>query len=268
MIVQDLRNPWVSLQLDAARSVAKLARSDAAIRAKIAQRGGIPPLISMLKIRFKVAVTALSMLARENQDNQVEIASLGAIPHLIATLSSYASTLAVDNEANCLEIVAKGAIPLLSSKLEINDMTQREAAQTLEALARADCATEWETLAQKPCIQSYVAFVRATKGGELLPALSRLAGVDDSNLARTIQSVVIPYYIELLSKAHVRIRAHGAECIGQLATLKNCNIDLILQLGAIQSLVEMSKGPKDARQKAITALKALVSFKSGRIDMV
>lgn len=231
----------------------------------------------MLKSQSIEAVIALSALAVKSRENRATMVSYGAVPLLIIMLKSHAAhesahtlrRLAFDNEANYFEIVSNKGIESLVLMLEGTKKAQKQAAKTLEVLASIDNEAAWTRLVFKENVRSCVALIQMTKGFQALPMLSKLAGIDQSDLDWHIQHVAIPYYVYLLSSSNQQKKACAAECLEKLAKFGSKKfVAVIVQHDALRFLVSLLRCNDTVKRTAIKALTVLTQCEANCVEVV
>ena len=144
-------------QTPAAGAIAKLCERNRTIQLRVAEAGGIAPLLSLLNCRNKdaqvAAAAALAEVARDNEDTQAAISKAGGIGPLLALLvSRYPSVqskgalalgeLARTNADNQGAIARMGGLKTLVSLLDLDPAKSQEAdvqAHAAHALMEISC---------------------------------------------------------------------------------------------------------------------------------
>ncbi|KAF7967569.1 hypothetical protein HWV62_33769 [Athelia sp. TMB] len=271
----------------AAYILACLAYDDTEARANTIRNDAIPPLADMLNSEADraVAMETLKCLIWHDE-GRIQFLTDDTIPLLVNTLNYTDSRrdaafalacvaekmsmlkvptdwtaatqalrwLARDGRAR-KRIVESNGIPGLVSTLKISK-TRLNAAWTLMWLAQSDEQAQEECLHYEviaPLVQMLDSSLECAIAIETLQVLSR--GIDGK--LQIIRANILPAIVSALR--HAAMRKHAANLLAGLAEYGPSQINQIVALQAISTLLEMLKDPTAARSSALAAIHAIAS---------
>ncbi|KAH8049706.1 hypothetical protein JL722_11773 [Aureococcus anophagefferens] len=218
----------------AAGALGDLARADDANRVLIAEAGGIPPLVDLLRNGSPNAVAALCKLAYENAANKLAIAEAGGIPPLVAIAE------------------AGGIAPLVELLRDGNAWAKQNAAGALGNLACENAANK-VAIAEAGGIAPLVELLRDGCADAKLwaaGALGNLACNDDNQVAIAEAGGIAPLVaiaeaggiaplVELLRAPRGRQTVGGA--LRRLERNNEANAVAIAVAVGLEALVELAR---------------------------
>jgi len=264
----------------AAGALATLAKDNIVNQIMIAEDGGVPPLVYLLKNKssvhkvdsYEFPTKALWHLAC-NDDNQVAIARAGGIPPLVALLTcasevtqQYAAaalqSLARDNTENQVALAKAGAIAPLVELLGSDLVsTQEHAVGALLYLASQDVGS------RNAVVQRLVAVLdlrNAAAQMKAAEALAVMAAKSEENRKAITSANAVEPLVKLLGDGR-RVRAatpqeRAAAVLADLARSSD-NKKSIVEAGGVKPLVAMlSSDSPEAQMHAAAALGQLAAL--------
>lgn len=244
-------------------------------QAKIAEEGGIEPLVSLLDSELEHVlvncVNALRVLCDGNHDNQTAIAKSGAVDILTELLSAKSKNLQA-NTAACLSslakghrgnqdlIVACGAVkPLVMLTKSTKTLCQVKAAGALESLATNNPEAQKEidaADAQRPLIRLLKMWAVEVKeqGASTLWAL---AGVTRHQQQRIASMIGINILVDMLMLKSETLQYTAGMAIIALTTENMENQNRIVAGGGVQPLVRLLRSPKTSEKVLLMVIRVL-----------
>lgn len=201
----------------AADAVTNLAHENNAMKNKVRQEGGIPPLVTLLhsvdpKVQRAVA-GSLRTLAFKNEENKNIIVDLGSLPLLIQMLRSEDSTIHYE---------AVGVIGnLVHSSGNIKKRVLEEGA--LQPVIN---------LLSSPCPDSQ------REAALLLGQFATVPSADGDYKTKIVQRGAVPPLIDMLSNSDTQLREMAAFALGRLAQNQDNQAGIVAS-GGLPSLLDL-----------------------------
>ena len=213
----------------------------------------------------KWAAGALAALAEGNELNQIAVAEEGGIPPLVEVLRNDAvaphenATRALwhlsSTPDNQLMIAREGSLPPLVANLSAeSDRAKEFAAAALESLSR-DCNENQVALARAGAIAPLVLLLGAESAETQLYAQGALLNIAAPNQEN--RSAVVKPLIALLEVRNAAAQMKSAESLAMLANRSAENRSVIAHAGAIPPLVRLLGDGRNVNKSQVRAAAAL-----------
>ncbi|KAJ0393879.1 hypothetical protein P43SY_007247 [Pythium insidiosum] len=285
-LVSRLRSWSRAKRTDAARELWRLAQCSAATQRLVADVGGIPPLVALLKRGAcdddKLhAAAVLSVLAPLDARHQRRMLDEGALPLLVGLLHSVhdghkqfamaALGGLARGGAHCQsQIGSAGAVaPLLKILQRGHDEQQRAAVAVLSRLASLPANRGF--FLHSTVVELLVARLSSPRHAvrELSADLLGLLATDDERAGRLIVEARAIAPLVALLRLGVSDQQRGAlGALGKLSALRGVP-ELVADAGAIPPLIQALGGaPPELQRKVVAVLDKLAADKSAQLAVV
>ncbi|GAX73566.1 hypothetical protein CEUSTIGMA_g1017.t1 [Chlamydomonas eustigma] len=228
----------------AADAITNLSHENSDIKNQVREKGGIPPLVSLL----------------EAMDLKVQRAAAGAL-----------RTLAFKNEENKNQIVECGALPVLIQMLRAEDVgVHYEAVGVIGNLVHSSQNIKRKVL-EEHALQPVINLLGSTcpdSQREAALLLGQFATTDADTKARIVQRGAVPALINMLSHHDISLREMAAFALGRLAQNNDNQAGIVQNGGLLPLLALLESKHYNLQHNAAFALYGLADNEDNIADII